>query len=290
MTVRLGKGEDIYELLKVASLNGLLGEYSNVVESIETAVNVGFPHGASGADVMIPGVYAEFGGTSSPHSIGGADVWIPAHWLEFGAGISPHSISGADVYSQSPLVAGSASTPHGASGADVYYSFADTLTITELDGAPVVRDVKQIVFDNGTVTDNGNGIARVTNGGGGSYASIVATIALTDQAADISSTPISGTNTAGTYRVNYYMVTTISDGVTSLYIDFSWVDVSGETQVLSTVNLLAPVGISFAVPGDLCQFTFPLQVASGSISYSVTANGAYNDSTYALYITCEKLS
>jgi hypothetical protein len=119
MTVRLGRGEDIYELLKVASLNGLLGESSSAVESLETAADVGFPHGASGADVWLPARYPETGGTSSPHGVGGIDVWIPAHWTERGAGVSPHAGSGADVFILTPIASGSASSPHGASGADV---------------------------------------------------------------------------------------------------------------------------------------------------------------------------
>lgn len=120
MTVRLGKGEDIYELLKVYSLNGLLSDaLYNSVESIETAINTGLPHGASGADVWIPARHAEFGGTSSPHRVSGADIWIPAHWAEFGYSASSHAASGADVHIQTPDVAGSAATPHAISGADV---------------------------------------------------------------------------------------------------------------------------------------------------------------------------
>jgi hypothetical protein len=173
MTVRLGRGEDIYELLKVASLNGLLGEYSGAVESTETSANVGFPHGASGADIWIPAIHFETGAASSPHSIGGADVWIPPHWLEFSTVSSPHAPSGADVYTQSPIVAGSVSSPHSISGADVYHARADMLVVIEADGAPEVIDVKRIVFDNGTVTDNGNGVARVTNSGGGTDANAI---------------------------------------------------------------------------------------------------------------------
>lgn len=127
MTVRLGRGDDIYELLKVSSLNGLLGESSNAVETLETAVNIGCPHGASGADVWLPARWTDSGGASSPHSASGADILIPALWSERGAGISTHAASGADVFKHSTIVTGSASSPHGASGADVFYDASDVV-------------------------------------------------------------------------------------------------------------------------------------------------------------------
>lgn len=41
------------------------------------------------------------------------------------------------------------------------------LVVTEQDGAPLIEGVVEIIFDNGTVTDEGDGVVSVTNSGGG---------------------------------------------------------------------------------------------------------------------------
>jgi Protein of unknown function (DUF2793) len=49
----------------------------------------------------------------------------------------------------------------------VLLSFGTSVGVSEADGAPNVSPVSSIVFDNGTVTDQGGGVVRVTNSGGG---------------------------------------------------------------------------------------------------------------------------
>jgi len=49
----------------------------------------------------------------------------------------------------------------------VALSFGTSVEVSEFDGAPSVSPVSSIVFDNGTVTDLGGGVVRVTNSGGG---------------------------------------------------------------------------------------------------------------------------
>ena len=126
MTIRLGRGEDIFEGLKILTLSYMLsmGGVSADIWEDGTAVS---SHGASGADVMIPARHKESGRGQSPHGASGADIMIPARHRESGTTQTPHSISGADVYVKSTryVETGTVTTTHAVSGADVFNEFSE---------------------------------------------------------------------------------------------------------------------------------------------------------------------
>jgi hypothetical protein len=130
--------------------------------------------------------------------------------------------------------------------------------------------------------------------GGGSYPATVATVALTDQTADISDTNLDNTTEAGTYLINYYIFFTATDGSTVIVsVDFGWADDAG-SKILSDVN---GYGLNLLRQIDAnntdkltCSGTFFVQSATGPIQYSTTSINSYGDAVYSLYITVERLS
>ncbi len=124
-----------------------------------------------------------------------------------------------------------------------------------------------------------NGVA--TEGYG--VPAIVDNVALTGQIAEIGATNFTNAGTAGFYKINWYLVAIITNTApANLLLTISWTDDAGATSVASG-------NLTWASAGRL-RGSFPAQLASGSISYTVTfSTGARDTGTYAVYMTAERL-
>lgn len=133
----------------------------------------------------------------------------------------------------------------------------------------------------------GGGTALVVDTGiaAPTFAPVSATIALRNQAADITTTALSNSSTAGQYRCSYYLDDTAADiaaGAVTLTIAFT--DLQGATTVASTP--VALTGLGTLRTSDV----FFIQLASGSITYAVSHTGVFGTGKYALDICLERLA
>lgn len=107
-------------------------------------------------------------------------------------------------------------------------------------------------------------------------------IALTAQVLDITDTAFT-VNTAGLYRISYYMLDTTADalaGAVTLNIKFTD-NAAARTISSSPVVLTATTGFT--------QGEIIVRLASGNVTYGVTHTGIFGNAVYALYVTQEKL-
>lgn len=112
---------------------------------------------------------------------------------------------------------------------------------------------------------------------------IKTTVSLTAQVADIVSTNASNCNVAGLYRVSYYLVDTVADltaGAVTLTIGYT--DAGGAKTINST-----PVALTAVTA--FTQGTMFVQLASGSVAYSMTHTGLFGTAKYDLYMTFERI-
>lgn len=170
-----------------------------------------------------------------------------------------------------------------ASGATALSKLSDAATGNALlSGGAGVAPAYGKVDLTATVT----GVLPIANGGTGvNYNRISDTIALVNQAADISTTAFANSSTVGTYRASYYLVDTTSDitaGAVTLTIAFT--DSAGATTVASSPVALTGSG-TLRTSG-----VFFIQLASGNITYAVSHTGLFGTAKYALYISLERLS
>lgn len=105
---------------------------------------------------------------------------------------------------------------------------------------------------------------------------------LTNKSADIADTAFA-VNTAGLYRISYYMLDTTADltaGAVTLNIKYTD-DAASRTQSSSPVVLTATTAFT--------QGSFVTRLASGTETYGVTHTGIFGSAKYALYLTEEKI-
>lgn len=109
------------------------------------------------------------------------------------------------------------------------------------------------------------------------------TISLLAQTAAIGSTNITGTNTAGLYRVSYSLLDTTADLTAgTIMVNFTGTDEVGAFTMSSVALPLTALGRT--------QGTFYLRISgTGSVSYSTTLVGIIGTSQYALFVSAEKL-
>lgn len=120
------------------------------------------------------------------------------------------------------------------------------------------------------------------SGGTGSTIRFVTNIALTAQAADITTTNITNGNVAGTYRVSYDLLDTTADATAGVVtLTLAYTDAAGSTTN-TTTQVLTGLGRSSG--------SVYIQLASGSISYATSHTGLFGTAKYALYICLERLS
>ena len=111
---------------------------------------------------------------------------------------------------------------------------------------------------------------------------IVDHVALTGQSASIGATNFTNAQTAGLYRVNYYLeATTLNIGATSIMLTVSFTDDAGATTVTSIALPLTALGRTSGV--------FYAQLASGAFTYATTLIDATGLARYSLYMSCERL-
>ncbi len=113
-------------------------------------------------------------------------------------------------------------------------------------------------------------------------ADIASSISLTNQAADITDTAFT-VNTAGLYRIEFYVLTTTTDitaGAITLNIKYSD---DATTRTISTAPITLAANTGFA------QGEIVIRLASGNLTYGVTHSGIFGTAVYALYLTQEKL-
>lgn len=120
------------------------------------------------------------------------------------------------------------------------------------------------------------------NTAGFGQATIVASVQLTGQTADISTTTIYTPAAAGLFRVNVYMICTTA-GTGTLSCTVGWSDVVGAKTIspAGTVDLASTAngstGISF------------ISTTAAAITYATAIAGKAGSPQYAIYITVEAL-
>lgn len=112
------------------------------------------------------------------------------------------------------------------------------------------------------------------------------TVAATGQIADIASTNLITSPTAGVYRVSYYLTdTTAAVGAGTVTVTFGWTDAgAAKTQASASIVLTTTGNTGFT------QGTIVMQVASGHITYNTTHTGIFSTAQYALYMSVERIS
>lgn len=168
-----------------------------------------------------------------------------------------------------------------ASGASIYSRLAkDTNSTRYLSNTGTSNNPAWSQID---LTNGVTGALPVANGGTGSTIQFNDNIALTNQTADVASTNFTHGNVAGTYRVNYTLLTTSTDITAgAVSVTFAWTDGAGSTTMASASLILTALGRT--------QGVFYLQLASGNIAYSTSHTGIFGTSKYALYMALERIS
>jgi len=110
-------------------------------------------------------------------------------------------------------------------------------------------------------------------------------LSLPGQVADITTTAFSGTNVAGLYRINYYLVATTADVTAgTVVLTLTYTDASGAQTITSSPVTLATAG------GFAQQVLFVQVSGTGAISYAVAVTGIYATAAFDLYAVAEKLN
>ncbi len=164
------------------------------------------------------------------------------------------------------------------------------------EGTPLTQraNLNFVGADVAATDDAGNNATVVTITHSG-FPRVTDTVALTGQTADIGSTDFPNTDgVPGTYRVNYYILTSVEDAAAGdVTLTIVWTDNYGERQssTFSGAQVLGTADdASLSVEGDLSSGVLFLQLASGAISYNTAIDGVYADAAYDLYIIVERLS
>lgn len=117
-----------------------------------------------------------------------------------------------------------------------------------------------------------------------SFPSVKDTVHLTAQAADIASTNFANSSTAGTYRVSAYIFDSTADVTAgAAQVNILYTDVAA-----SQTRSLTPCALT--VLGTHVDDVVTLQLASGSVAYSVTHSGLLGTAKYDLHMVVERLS
>lgn len=133
----------------------------------------------------------------------------------------------------------------------------------------------EFTVDTGKVTEYNN-IATEDYG----LAAIVDGVHLSGQTADITTTNFTNAGAAGNYEVDYYLQDTAADLTAGmLTLTIAWTDDAGATTATATQALTA-VGRTYG--------KFPVRMASGNITYSVTHTGIFGTSQYRLDLTVKR--
>lgn len=123
------------------------------------------------------------------------------------------------------------------------------------------------------------------NASGLGQTTIVATVALTGQAASITTTALYTPAAAGTYRVSvYHFITTPSVGAGTLDTTISFTDDEGAKTTLPAAQLDLTVD-----KGAATGMTFIRSTAT-VINYSTTITGGDGNQRYSLFVVLERLS
>lgn len=114
-------------------------------------------------------------------------------------------------------------------------------------------------------------------------ATVLTSVGLTAQAADISATSLSGSGTNGLYRISYYIVVTTADGAAgAITLTFASNDgTAARSQAAAAVNLTATNFLSGEFVTRVGNSTAP--------TYAISHTGSYGTAQYALYITSERI-
>jgi hypothetical protein len=155
---------------------------------------------------------------------------------------------------------------------------AGTITDSKAGSVPV-----QITYGTSANTAAQGNDSRIVNA-----TQIKATVALTNQSADISSTNISNTSTAGLYRIEFVIECTTADGSAgSVQVQLAWTDGAGSATYVNSQNSETGT-ISLSATGRFSGVILA-QVASGNVAYSTAHSGNYGTSKYAVYISAERV-
>lgn len=155
----------------------------------------------------------------------------------------------------------------------------DPAAFLDVRGDLLIGSSSQFAINSSGLVTKQNNVA--TEGMG--VATIVDSVALTGQVADITATNISSGNVAGRYRVSYYLEDTTADVLAgAVTVTFAFTDAAGSTTVAS-----APVALTALGRGS---GSFFVQLSSGNITYAVTHTGIFSTSAFALYIIAERLA
>ena len=164
--------------------------------------------------------------------------------------------------------------------------FTDSITgVLTLDGTDLVVEVDNLELVSRAASDLLIGTTSLAGFPvfAGNDAPAVASarlgkVDLTAQTADIASTALSNTPPAGLYEVEVYLETTTNDATAgTLAVVVGWTDDVGATT--STVIATHALTVTGRSTGRAIA-----RLASGNLTYSVTATGIYGAAVYAVFV------
>lgn len=131
---------------------------------------------------------------------------------------------------------------------------------------------------------NYSGSIPVVGNAASASSGALAAVSLTNQTTGIAATNLTNTPLSGLYLITVYAVVTTGDVSAPLaYIRFDYTDDSGP-QIESYGAGAGLPYIDLAISGSRTQYSFPVHIASGNITYQVQELSPFNDAVYSLYI------
>lgn len=117
---------------------------------------------------------------------------------------------------------------------DALSNVGGSITVTEQDGTPSIAGVTTIKFNNGTITDEGGGVVRVVNEGGGSGDMVKATYDPTNINASAfnQDNMLDGTTNKNYTAAEQTKLSGIATGA-EVNVNADWNAVSGDAQILN---------------------------------------------------------
>jgi hypothetical protein len=120
-------------------------------------------------------------------------------------------------------------------------------------------------------------------GGGGSMAAVVYSNSFAGQTADIGSTSVTNSGTAGIYRISYYLQDTATAiGAGAVTLNVAYTDSGGSKTQSSAPAVLTSLN-------GMAAGSMIVQTASGNVTFNTSHTGIFSTAQYRLDIAVERL-